>query len=226
MLWLIPALPFFSALMLILGWRSFTRAAVSIIGCGSIGVSALLTILLGIQFMQTGESSAVQHLWTWMEAGNFSAGIDLRLDALSLSFVFVITFVGFLIHVYSTGYMADDADYGRFFACMNLFVGAMLMLVLADNLLLLYLGWEGVGLCSYLLIGFWYKEPANGYAARKAFIVTRVGDTAMAVALFMLFQYTGSLHIQTILDKAPVLWQAGNGTIVLIAFLLLGGAVV
>lgn len=211
--------------MLILGWRSFTRAAVSIIGCGSIGVSALLTILLGIQFMETGESSVVQHLWTWMEAGNFSAGIDLRLDALSLSFVFVITFVGFLIHVYSTGYMADDADYGRFFACMNLFVGAMLMLVLADNLLLLYLGWEGVGLCSYLLIGFWYKEPANGYAARKAFIVTRVGDTAMAVALFMLFQYTGSLHIQTILDKAPVLWQAGNGTIVLIAFLLLGGAV-
>ncbi|HEY1163713.1 MAG TPA: NADH-quinone oxidoreductase subunit L, partial [Chitinophaga sp.] len=225
MLWLIPALPFFSALMLILGWRVFTRAAVSIIGCGSIGVSALLTIVLGIEFMQSGQTSAVQHLWEWMQAGTFSAGADLRLDALSLCFVFVITFVGFLIHVYSTGYMAEDADYGRFFACMNLFVGAMLVLVLADNLLLLYFGWEGVGLCSYLLIGFWYKDPANGYAARKAFVVTRVGDTAMAIALFMLFQFTGSLQIQGILDKAPTLWTVGNTTVVWIAFLLLGGAV-
>lgn len=225
MLWLIPALPFISALMLILGWRSFTRAAVSIIGCGSIGVSALLTIVLGIEFMRSGETGVVQHLWDWMQAGNFSAGADLRLDALSLSFVFVITFVGFLIHVYSTGYMAEDEDYGRFFACMNLFVGAMLVLVLADNLLLLYFGWEGVGLCSYLLIGFWYKDPANGYAARKAFIVTRVGDTAMAIGLFMLFQYTGSLQIQTILDKAPTLWSTGHETVVWIAFLLLGGAV-
>jgi NADH-quinone oxidoreductase subunit L len=225
MLWLIPALPFISALMLILGWRSFTRAAVSIIGCGSIGVSALLTIVLGIEFMRSGETGVVQHLWDWMQAGNFSAGADLRLDALSLSFVFVITFVGFLIHVYSTGYMAEDEDYGRFFACMNLFVGAMLVLVLADNLLLLYFGWEGVGLCSYLLIGFWYKDPANGYAARKAFIVTRVGDTAMAIGLFMLFQYTGSLQIQAILDKAPTLWSAGHETVVWIAFLLLGGAV-
>ena len=225
MLWLIPALPFISALMLILGWRSFTRAAISIIGCGSIGVSALLTIVLGIEFMRSGETDVVQHLWDWMQAGNFSAGADLRLDALSLSFVFVITFVGFLIHVYSTGYMAEDEDYGRFFACMNLFVGAMLVLVLADNLLLLYFGWEGVGLCSYLLIGFWYKDPANGYAARKAFIVTRVGDTAMAIGLFMLFQYTGSLQIQNILDKAPTLWPTGNETVVWIAFLLLGGAV-
>jgi len=225
MLWLIPALPFFSALMLILGWRVFTRAAVSIIGCGSIGVSALLTIVLGIEFMQSGQTSVVQHLWEWMQAGTFSAGADLRLDALSLCFVFVITFVGFLIHIYSTGYMAEDADYGRFFACMNLFVGAMLVLVLADNLLLLYFGWEGVGLCSYLLIGFWYKDPANGYAARKAFVVTRVGDTAMAIALFMLFQFTGSLQIQSILDKAPTLWTVGNTTVVWIAFLLLGGAV-
>lgn len=225
MLWLIPALPFISALMLILGWRSFTRAAVSIIGCGSIGLSALLTIVLGIELMRSGETGVVQHLWDWMQAGNFSAGADLRLDALSLSFVFVITFVGFLIHVYSTGYMAEDEDYGRFFACMNLFVGAMLVLVLADNLLLLYFGWEGVGLCSYLLIGFWYKDPANGYAARKAFIVTRVGDTAMAIGLFMLFQYTGSLQIQTILDKAPTLWSTGHETVVWIAFLLLGGAV-
>ncbi|HEU4556034.1 MAG TPA: NADH-quinone oxidoreductase subunit L [Chitinophaga sp.] len=225
MLSLIPALPFFSALVLILGGRAFSRGAVSAIACGSIGIAAAITLLLGIPFVQSGESSIVQHLWTWMQAGNFSAGIDLRLDALSLAFVFVITFVGFLIHVYSTGYMADDADYTRFFACMNLFVGAMLLLVLADNLVLLYFGWEGVGLCSYLLIGFWYKDPANGYAARKAFIVTRVGDTAMAIALFMLFQHTGTLQIPQILAHAPEIWTTGNAIIVLIAFLLLGGAV-
>ncbi|TWI89149.1 NADH-quinone oxidoreductase subunit L [Chitinophaga japonensis] len=225
MLYLIPALPFFSALLLILGWRTFSRTTVSVIGCGSIGISALITLAQGWQFLQSGHDSMVQHLWTWVQSGSFNAGMDLRLDALSLAFVFVITFVGFLIHVYSTGYMADDADYGRFFACMNLFVGAMLMLVLADNLLLLYLGWEGVGLCSYLLIGFWYKDPANGYAARKAFIVTRVGDTAMAIALFMLFQYTGSLQISSILEKAPGMWTTGHATVVLIAFLLLGGAV-
>jgi NADH-quinone oxidoreductase subunit L len=225
MLWLVPALPFFSALLLILGWRSFSRTAVSVIACGSIGLSALLTLILGWQFAQGGETSSVQHLWTWVQAAGLDAGIDLRLDALSLTFVFVITFVGFLIHVYSTGYMAEDDDYGRFFACMNLFVGAMLVLVLADNLLLLYFGWEGVGLCSYLLIGFWYKDPANGYAARKAFIVTRIGDTAMAFALFMLFQYAGTLQIQSVLDQAPKIWPAGNATAVWIAFLLLGGAV-
>lgn len=211
--------------MLILGSRVFTRAAVSIIGCGSIGVSALLTILLGIEFLQSGQTSAVQHLWDWMAAGTFSVGADLRLDALSLCFVFVITFVGFLIHIYSTGYMAEDPDYCRFFACMNLFVGAMLVLVLADNLVLLYFGWEGVGLCSYLLIGFWYKDPVNGHAARKAFVVTRVGDTAMAIALFMLYQYTGTLQIQGMLEKAPLLWSTGHETVVWIAFLLLGGAV-
>ncbi|WP_246197682.1 NADH-quinone oxidoreductase subunit L [Chitinophaga agrisoli] len=225
MLWLIPALPFFSALILIVGGRSLSKAAVSVIACGSMGLAAAITLVLGWQFLQGGENAVAQHLWSWIQSGGFNAGIDLRLDALSLAFVFVITFVGFLIHVYSTGYMAEDADFSRFFACMNLFVGAMLMLVLADNLLLLYFGWEGVGLCSYLLIGFWYKDPANGYAARKAFIVTRVGDTAMAIALFMLFQHTGSLQIQTILSGAPELWSTGNETVVLIAFLLLGGAV-
>ena len=103
--------------------------------------------------------------------------------------IFVVTVVGFLIHLYSTEYMADDEGFSRFFAYMNLFVASMLMLVLADNLLLLYLGWEGVGLCCYLLIGFWYQDPANGAAARKAFIVTRIGDTAMAVGLFLLFKH-------------------------------------
>ncbi len=224
-IYLIPALPFLGALVLVLASRRIGNTGVALIGCGSVGLAALVTIIAGLQFMQDGSAGYVQHLWDWVSVGEFRIGMDLRLDALSLAFTFVITFVGFLIHVYSTGYMGDDPDFARFFACMNLFVGAMLLLVLGDNLLLLYFGWEGVGLCSYLLIGFWYKDPANGAAARKAFIVTRVGDTAMAIALFLLVQHTGSLQLGTVLSRAQELWSAGDPAVVLIAFLLLGGAV-
>ncbi|MBS1211749.1 MAG: nuoL, partial [Proteobacteria bacterium] len=145
--------------------------------------------------------------------------------ALSLNMLFVVTGIGFLIHVYSAGYMANDRGYARFFAYMNLFVFAMVVLVLADNLPLLYLGWEGVGLCSYLLIGFWYDKPENGYAARKAFIVTRVGDTAMALGLFLLFAQLDTLDIQTAMTRAATEWQPGSGLAVAAALLLLGGAV-
>jgi NADH-quinone oxidoreductase subunit L len=140
-------------------------------------------------------------------------------------FIFVITFIGFLILVYSTEFMKNEDGYARFFAYMNLFIGSMLILVLADNLLLLYLGWEGVGLCSYLLIGFWYKDPANGYAARKAFIMTRIGDTALIIGLFLLFTEFGTLNIAEILSAAPEKWASGDPTARLAAFLLLGGAV-
>lgn len=224
-IYLVPALPFLGALILILFSRKISKAAVSLIGCGSVGIAALITIIAGYQLMTQGLDQFTLPLWNWMSIGDFNIGITLHLDALSLAFTFVITFVGFLIHVYSTGYMSDDPDFARFFACMNLFIGAMLMLVLADNLLLMYFGWEGVGLCSYLLIGFWYKDPANGAAARKAFIVTRVGDTAMAIALFLLVQHTQTLELTTILEKAPTLWSTGDATVVTIAFLLIGGAV-
>ncbi len=160
-----------------------------------------------------------------MSVGGMSPSIAFHLDALSLIFIFVITFVGFLIHVYSTEYMLEDEGFARFLSFMNLFVGSMLVLILADNLALMYLGWEGVGLCSFLLIGFWYKEPANAAAARKAFIVTRVGDTAMALGLFLLIVNFNTLNIQEILHTAPSQWTAGNSTAVWIAFLLLGGAV-
>jgi NADH-quinone oxidoreductase subunit L len=151
LLWLIPALPFFGGLTLILlGSRS--RTLVPIIGAGSVGIAALLTILVGIDFLSSSEKAFDQVLWTWLSIGDFTPKFGLHLDALSLVFLFVITFVGFLIHVYSAEFMIDDEGYGRFFTFLNLFVGSMLILVLADNLMLLYLGWEGVGLCSYLLI--------------------------------------------------------------------------
>jgi NADH-quinone oxidoreductase subunit L len=139
--------------------------------------------------------------------------------------ILVITFVSFLIHLYSVEFMKDEEGYSRFFAYMNLFVGSMLTLVSADNMLLLYLGWEGVGLCSYLLIGFWYKDPANGRAAIKAFVVTRIGDASMAVGLFVLFSAFGTLQIQELLHLAPQQWPVGSTLAVASAALLLGGAV-
>jgi NADH-quinone oxidoreductase subunit L len=159
-----------------------------------------------------------------MNAGNLKADISFSLDALSLVFCFVITFVGFLIHVYSIEFMARDEGFKRFFAYMNLFVGSMLVLVLADNILLMYLGWEGVGLCSYLLIGFWYKEPENGYAARKAFIITRIGDTAMIIGIFILFLTFGTVNISELMQNASEKWVSGSSIAVITAALLLCGA--
>jgi NADH-quinone oxidoreductase subunit L len=224
-LWLIPALPLTGSLILILTKGNLSRSVAGIIGSGSVGLSAIVTILIAIDFI-SGDRQPVHHaLWTWMNVDGFSPAIAFYLDSLSVVFIFVITFVGFLIHVYSMGYMADDEGFARFFAYLNLFVCSMLILVLADNLVLMYLGWEGVGLCSYLLIGFWYLEENNGYAARKAFVITRVGDTAMAIGLFMIFNHLGTLNIQEILIGAPQSWEPGSSTVVAIAFLLLGGAV-
>ena len=224
LLWLIPALPFVGAFILITMGGRLPRTVVSIIGAGTIGVAALITVLIGFEFLSS-PTTFNQIVWNWVSVGGLNLPFAFHLDALSLAFIFVITFVGFLIHVYSTEFMHDDPGFSRFFAYLNLFVCAMLILVLADNLVLMYLGWEGVGLCSYLLIGFWYEEKKNGDAARKAFIVTRVGDTAMAIGLFMLFDTFGTLSIQDILGGAHQMWSPGSQAVTAIALLLLGGAV-
>ena len=145
------------------------RLGVAWVGVGSVALSALVTIGVGLQFLLAPPADHFirQALWTWIGVQSFTPSIAFYLDALSLVMIFVVTFVGFLIHLYSAEFMHDDEGYSRFFAYMNLFVASMLILLLGDNLLLLYLGWEGVGLCSYLLIGFWYTDPANGRAARK-----------------------------------------------------------
>jgi NADH-quinone oxidoreductase subunit L len=135
----------------------------------------------------------VDNVWTWMSAGDFKVDVAFTLDALSGLLCLIITFIGFLIHVYSQGYMEHDPDYARFFGYLNLFCGAMLVLVLGDSLPVMFVGWEGVGLCSYLLIGFWYKETANANAGKKAFIVNRIGDFGFLLGMFLLFQYTGTL---------------------------------
>lgn len=142
---------------------------------------------------------AFAHLFTWMEAGTFSVDIAYQVDQLSLIMTLVVTGVGALIHLYSMGYMAHDSGYWKYFAYLNLFIFAMLNLVLADNLLLLFLGWEGVGLCSYLLIGFWYTDMMKSNAAKKAFLYNRVGDFAFLIAIFMIFETIGSLNFETVL---------------------------
>ena len=226
-LWLIPALPFLSAALLILFGSGWSRRAVAAVGVGSIGLAASITFLIAFRFWSAPPAgdAYTQVLWTWIRAGGFQPQIGLYLDALSLVMILVVTFVGFLIHIYSAEFMAEDPDYSRFFAYMNLFVASMITLLLANNLLLLLLGWEGVGLCSYLLIGFWYRNPNNGLAARKAFIVTRVGDTAMMLALFLLFSSLGTLQIQDLMQRASHQWQAGSTLAATAALLLLGGAV-
>ena len=197
------------------------------VGVGSLGLSFLSAIWVGAHFLLHPPAGGAYHqvLWQWINVSGLSANFGLRLDGLSLTMMGIITGVGFFIHLFAAWYMRGEEGYERFFSYMNLFIVAMLFLVLADNLLFLYFGWEGVGLCSYLLIGFFYKDPANGYAARKSFVITRVGDTFMAIGLFLLFRDLGTLNIQEALQLAPQHWGVDSTTVNLVALLLLGGAV-
>ncbi len=227
LLWLIPALPLAGFLVLALGGSHLGRRSIAVIGTGSVALSALIAILIGINFIAARPPGLgfQQEAWVWIAIAGFSPKIGFYLDALSLVMVLVVTIISFLIHLYSTEFMISDEGYARFFAYMNLFVGSMCILVLADNLLFLYLGWEGVGLCSYLLIGFWYRDPVNGRAARKAFIVTRIGDTAMAIGFFLLFIHLGTLDIQPLMQRVTQQWPEGSELAILAAALLLAGAV-
>jgi NADH-quinone oxidoreductase subunit L len=225
-IWLIPAIPLLSFLVISIFGKSLPRSIVSILGTGSVTASAVITIIAGITFItdQPASGGYTSSVFHWINAGGFKADISFVLDPLSLVFCFVITFVGALIHLYSIEFMSGDDGFSRFFAYMNLFVGSMLILVLAGNLLLLYLGWEGVGLCSYLLIGFWYREPANNNAANKAFIVTRIGDTAMIMGIILLFVSLGTLDINELMQQASLKLTSGSEIVVIASLLLLIGA--
>ncbi len=220
--WIIAA-PLIGAGLLFAG-RGMGERLAALIGVGSMVLAVLFTAIVGLAFRNDPQAVTVT-LWTWMAVGDFSIPIALYLDGLSLTMLGVINGVGALIHLYASWYMRGDPGYRRFFAYMNLFIAAMLLLVLGDNLLTLYFGWEGVGLCSYLLIGFWYSDAENGYAARKAFVTTRVGDTLMAIGLFLLFRELGTLDIQQSVALAQAQWPVGSAMATTICLLLLGGAV-
>ena len=227
LLFLVFLAPFLGFVILTFGRSRLSENAAAAIGIGAVGVSALTTLAVGIEFFvhPPAGGAFTQPLWEWLDVGGFAPGFALRLDGLSLTMLGVITGVGFFIHVFAAWYMREYGDCARFFSYMNLFVASMLFLVLGDNLLFLFFGWEGVGLCSYLLIGFWYKDPANGTAARKAFIVTRVGDALFAIGLFWLYRDLGTLDIQQAVLLAHRHFVLGGPEITAITLLLLGGAV-
>ena len=211
---------------------AFSRGRLSenlaaLIGVGSVGLSALSAVWVMLQFNLNPPANGVftQVLWQWMSVGALKPSFTLYLDGLSLTMLGVVTGVGFLIHLFASWYMRGEEGYSRFFAYTNLFIASMLFLVLGDNLLFLYFGWEGVGLCSYLLIGHYFKHRPNGNAALKAFIVTRVGDVFMAIGLFILFFHLGTLNIQELMLLAPQKYLAGDSWLWIATLMLLGGAV-
>ncbi|HEY8330777.1 MAG TPA: NADH-quinone oxidoreductase subunit L [Pseudomonas sp.] len=225
---------FLTCLFPLLGWLllAFSRGRLSenlaaLIGVGSVGLSALTAAWVIWQFNVAPPEGGVytQLLWQWMNVAGFAPNFTLYLDGLSVTMLGVVTGVGFLIHLFASWYMRGEEGYSRFFAYTNLFIASMLFLVLGDNLLFLYFGWEGVGLCSYLLIGFYYSNPNNGNAALKAFIVTRIGDVFMAIGLFILLLNLGTLNIQELLVLAPQKYVAGDTWLWLATLMLLGGAV-
>src|SRR5216683_3669287 len=224
-LWLIIALPLLGAIICGLFGRALGRGNTNFIATSAVFGSFLLAAL---SFWALNDYRAVLHsafsdvytphalgqqYGTWFSTNAFRATFGLRLDHLSGAMVLVITGVGALIHLYSTAYMEHDPGYWRYFAYLNLFVAMMLILVLADNLALLFVGWEGVGLCSYLLIGFWYEDPAKAWAGRKAFVVNRIGDFGFLIGLFLLTLWVGAFQAQTDnasgQGRALEQWRAG-----------------
>jgi NADH-quinone oxidoreductase subunit L len=220
--WLLIALPLAGAAVLLLAGRPSDRWG-HLVGCGTVVASFVLGVVMFAQMLgyASEERSRSLHLYDWVSVGRFHVDVGLLLDPLSISFVLLITGVGALIHIYSIGYMAHDAERRRFFAYLNLFVAAMLLLVLADNYLILYVGWEGVGLASYLLIGFWQYKPSAAVAAKKAFVVNRVGDFGLTVAVMLMFATFGTVAFTGVFGAAS---GASKGIVTAIGLLLLLGA--
>ncbi|QXF79938.1 NADH-quinone oxidoreductase subunit L [Rhodococcus pyridinivorans] len=218
-LWTIPALPLAGAFVLLLLGRRSDRWG-HLLGCATAIASFVVGAVMfaGLLGLDASERLAQQTVFTWVPVGELQVDLGLRLDALSICFVLLITGVGSLIHLYSIGYMAHDPERRKFFAYLNLFLAAMLVLVLADNFLVLYLGWEGVGLASYLLIGFWQYKPTAATAAKKAFVVNRVGDMGLLIALMIMFATFGSLDYDTVFASVPA---ATEGTVTAIGLCLL-----
>ncbi len=206
LLWLTIALPLTGAVILLLGGRA-TNAWGHLLGCATVLGSFVCGVVLFVHLLGKSEHYRLVHevLFSWVPVGVLRVNFGLQLDALSVCFLLLITGVGSLIHIYSVGYMSHDPERRRFFAYLNLFVSAMLLLVLADNYLGLYVGWEGVGLASYLLIGFWSYKPSAAAAAKKAFVVNRVGDIGLAVALMILFSTVGSVTFNNVFAAAPAM---------------------
>ncbi|WP_301331921.1 proton-conducting transporter transmembrane domain-containing protein, partial [Nevskia soli] len=219
-LWLIPILPLCGFLINGLFGRKLPKTVV-----GTIAIIAPLASFLSVMLVLNGlkplDHAHIERYFTWIQSGEFRVGCDFSVDRLTAIMLLVITGVGSLIHVYSAGYMADDPGFARYFAYLNLFMFFMLVLVLAANFLVLFVGWEGVGLASYLLIGFWFDRKSATDAGNKAFIVNRIGDFGFSLAMFLIVVTFGTLDFGTVFDAAAGKQQ---GVLTAIALLLLVGA--
>ena len=223
-IWIVPLCPLLGALLNGFFGRRYSTTTVGQLAIATVGLSFLMSVAALVTFLSGTATHYQISAFTWIASGAYSAQVSFLIDGLSLTMMLVVTGVGLLIHIYSTGYMHDDPDYARYFTYLNLFVGAMLILVMADNYLLLFVGWEGVGLCSYLLIGFWYTRQSAAEAGKKAFIVNRLGDFGFLLAillLFVTFQTTDMLRVQEHLAHT----QMAGGVLTAIALLLFMGAV-
>ncbi|MEO6167064.1 MAG: NADH-quinone oxidoreductase subunit L [Chitinophagales bacterium] len=221
--WLIPLLPLIGFLINGLGFRKIPKNAAAIIGCGSVLASFLIVCSLFIQSLAAPVSQRID-LYTWIAAGNYSVSFSFLIDHLSIIMMMIVTGVGFLIHVYSIGYMKQDEGFGKFFAYLNLFLFFMLVLVMGANYVMMFIGWEGVGLCSYLLIGFWWKNRDYSAAANKAFIMNRIGDLGFILGIFLLFTTFGSSDFDRVFPGAAA-FATNDSVIVAITLLLFIGAI-
>jgi len=206
--------------------KSANKSLVSWIGCASVGLSFLTSVFIFFQLsaLPAGERVMQKIVFPWILSGKFHIDIGFLIDPLSSVMILVVSGVGFFIHLYSAGYMAEDKGYARYFSFLNLFAFFMLMLVLSNNFLLFYLGWEGVGLCSYLLIGFWYEKKTAADAGKKAFIVNRIGDFGFALGVMLIFWTFGSLNFTQVFENAPHVLAFGGGLVTVITLLLFMGA--
>ena len=225
-LYLILAFPLAGLVLNLLFGTRFGNRGVSLVACGSVIGAFVVSAGSFFELLQRPAESRqiVQHLWTWISVGGFRADFAILFDQLSAIMCLVVTFVGALIHIYSTGYMRGDSGYRRYFVNLNLFTFSMLVLVLGDNFLMLFVGWEGVGLCSYLLIGHWYERHTASDAARKAFVVNRIGDFGFLLAMFLIAITLGTLNFSDAFASAPSHLEFGGITATSIALLLFLGA--
>jgi len=229
-LWMIPALPLLGAALNGLFGGRWPKRAIDAVGVGATGLAFAATLELLREFarLRPEQMPWVKSYFTWITAGNFRAAYQLQVDQLTIVMLLAVTGVGWLIHIYSTGHMAQEGGYYRFFAQMNLFMFFMVTLVMAGNFVLLFVGWEGVGLCSYLLIGFFFVKKIAADAGKKAFIVTRIGDFGFTLGILLTFWTFGSVDFQTVFSRAadlPVENAGQLGVLTSICLLLLAGAI-
>src|SRR6202167_5696552 len=224
-LWLLPILPLAGAAINGFFGRHSSKKAITTIALAFCGAAFALALFIALRFSSASAPYSF-HLAHWLRSGAFSVDFDFYLDQLSLVMLLVVTGVGFLIHIYSVGYMWDDDGYYRFMACLNLFMFFMLTLVLAKNYLMMFIGWEGVGLASYLLIGFWFIKDSAASAGKKAFIVNCIGDFGFLIALLLLIKHFGSLTFKDVMGQVSRLpiETAGAGLLTAIGLLLMVGA--